>query len=74
MSNEIKIGSRVTGERPTWHDGSPVVGWPTPASVGVVKKIEESSGLLYAEVVYPKSTGRAKRRDLVSRWYLVING
>lgn len=66
---EVGINAAVTLEPPKRHDGLPVPGWPTAASIGSVWKIEDNRGLWYAEVHY--KSGKPTTRELTTRLWVV---
>lgn len=66
---EVGINAAVTLEPPKRHDGLPVPGWPTAASIGSVWKIEDNRGLWYAEVHY--TGGKPTTRELTTRLWVV---
>ena len=55
----VKIGDRVTKQPRTWHDGTPVKGWPDPQLQGTVKEITRSRHGTFARVLWASG-----RKDL----------
>lgn len=61
-ADDIQEGDRVTGESPTWFDGSPVAGWPTPNYLGTVVEVFDNYGVPTAKVKF--DSGRTGLKSL----------